>query len=422
MTTSAPPRLAIDGGSKAVTLPFPSTLHGVSEIGQEEIDAVERAMRRTTIWRFLNPPDVSESTELERRWREMTGAKHALAVGSGGTGALVAALVGLGIGSGDEVIVPGYTYIATASACLLVGAIPILAEVDESLTLDPRDVERKITTHTRAIIPVHMRGSVCDLDAILDIARRNKLKVLEDCAQACGATYKDRFCGTVGDAGAFSMQHFKMITAGEGGIVTTRDENVWKRAAVRHDSALQFWKPDTTWPTFAGDNYRMDEMRAALALAQLDRLPRILARCRQIKQALHARLGDLPGVRLQTLHDPAGDCGIVFAMFLKDGDHARRFSEALTAEGCRNGTIYNREIPDRHIYTAWDYVLEKHTHDPSGWPWTAARRPIAYQRDMLPQTLDVLGRCVAIPISQHWSDELLEQVVSAVRKVSSALG
>lgn len=421
MTSTESTRLAIDGGPKTVTVPFPSTLHGVSEIGQEEIDAVVKAMRRKTIWRFLNPPGVSESTELERRWREMTGARHALAVGSGGTGALVAALVGLGIGSGDEVIVPGYTYIATASACLLVGAIPILAEVDESLTLDPRDVERKITPHTRAIIPVHMRGSVCDLDALLAVARRHGLKLLEDCAQACGATHRGRFCGTVGDAGAFSLQHFKMITAGEGGIVTTHDETVWKRAAVRHDSALQFWRPDTTWPTFAGDNYRMDEMRAALALVQLERLPRILARCRQVKRALHERLADLPGVRLQTLHDPDGDCGIVFAMFLPDGQRARRFSEALTAEGCRNGTIYNREIPDRHIYSAWDYVLHKRTHDPSGWPWTAARRPVEYHEDMLPQTLDVLGRCVAIPISQHWTDDLLEQVTGAIRKVAANL-
>jgi 8-amino-3,8-dideoxy-alpha-D-manno-octulosonate transaminase len=421
MPTVSIARLAIDGGSPAVTEPLPPALHGVTEIGDAEIAAVEKVLRRKTIWRFLNKPDVSESTQLEQRISQITGSPHVLAVGTGGTGALVAALVGLGVGSGDEVIVPGYTYVATAAACLLVGAIPILAEVDESLTLDPADVERKITPYTRAIIPVHMRGGVCDMGAITAIAKKHNLKVLEDCAQAMGATYRGRWCGTVGDAGAFSMQHFKLITAGEGGLVLTKDGTVWRRAAMRHDSALQFWKPDEPWETFAGHNDRMDEMRAALALVQLDRLPSILSRCRAVKRSLHEQLADAPLIRLQTLHDADGDCGIALAMFLPDAKFAQRFSEALAAEGVRNATVYNNQIPDRHIYSHWDYVLNKHTHDHTGWPWTAAHRPIEYSREMLPKTLDVLGRCVAVGLSQHWTEALTAQVAAAIRKVAAAL-
>lgn len=378
-------------------------------------------LRRKRIFRFLPGAENGESSRLEAEYRRMWNVRYALALGGGGTCALVAALVGLGIGSGDEVIVPGYTYIATASACLIVGAIPVLAEVDESLTMDPADIERRITPHTRAIIPVHMRGTPCDMDAIMNIARRHNLKVLEDCAQANGGMYRGRMLGSIGDAGAFSLQHYKVITAGEGGVVTTNDEQVWRRAAVRHDSAMCFWQASADWPQFAGENYRMCEMRAALALVQLKRLPNILQRCRRAKRRLREQTGDLQRISLQKLNCPDGDCGIVFAFFARSPDEARRFSEALAAEGVPNGTIYNKQIPDRHIYCYWDYVLEKRTSDPTGWPWTAARRPINYSRDMLPRTLDLLGRCISIHMNQHWTDRHVDMVAAAIRKVHDNL-
>lgn len=398
-----------------MTNPFPSPLHGVTEIGAAEIAAVTAALQRKTLWRFLNTDDISESAQLEKAYREMCGVNHALAIGGGGTGALICALVGLGIGSGDEVIVPGYTYIATAAACLSVGAIPILAEIDESLTLDPGDLENKITPFTRAILPVHMRGTPCDLDPILAIARQHNLSVLEDCAQANGATYKGRPVGSIGAAGAFSLQHYKLITAGEGGIVTTNDQTVYRRAAVKHDSALQFWRDTGDWETFAGENYRMSELHAALGLAQFQRLPGILARCREVKRALHERT---PFLHRQPFRE--GDCGINFAFYRPTADAARQFSEALTAAGLPNATIYNKAIPDRHIYTAWDYVLAKRTSDHTGWPWTAAHRPIEYRPDQLPRTLDILGRCVAISLSQHWTDAHVEQAVTILRQVHAA--
>jgi len=416
-----PEALAIDGGAPAVTIELPGTLHGVLDIGQPEIDAVMHVLRRKTMWRFLHSDDVSESAQLERRYRDMCGVDHALAVGGGGTCALISALVGLGIGSGDEVIVPGYTYIATAAACLSVGAIPIIAEVDDSLTLDPADIERHVTPYTKAIIPVHMRGTPCDMQPILDIARKHNLKVLEDVAQANGATYRGKPCGSLGDAGAFSLQHFKIITAGEGGIVTTNDEQVFRRAAIKHDSAMQFWRDAKSWPSFAGENFRMDELRAALALAQMDRIPDILARCRAAKRSLREACCDLDRIQLQRLPDADGDCGIVFAFFCRTVAEARQFSEALDAEGVPNGTIYNKQIPDRHIYTGWDYVLDKRTSDHTGWPWTAAHRDIQYSRDMCPKTLDVLGRCVAIGLNQRWTSRHTDLVAAAIRKVHDHL-
>lgn len=421
MTQMTSQALAINGGSKAVDFPLPGSIQGVLEIGQPEIDAVTAVLRRKTIWRFLNDDSISESAILEQRFREMLNVDYTLAVGGGGTGALICALVGLGIGTGDEVIVPAYTYIATAAACLSVGAIPIICEVDESLTMDPEDLAKKVSEHTRAIIPVHMRGTVADMAPIMAVARRRKLKVLEDCAQCNGGSYHGQPVGSIGHAGAFSMQHYKMITAGEGGIVSTDDIEVFRRAAVKHDSAMQFWKADGEWPSFAGENYRMDEMRAALALVQLDRMPDLLERCRQAKRLLRGLTADLPHIAQQQLPDEAGDIGVVFNFFCRTADEARSFSEALDAEGVPNGTVYNKSIPDRHIYHAWDYVLEKRTSDPSGWPWTHARREIEYHHDMCPQTLSILGRCITIGLNQNWTPDICRSVAGAIRKVHNGL-
>ncbi len=414
-------KLALHGGRPVLTEPLPGALLGVTEIGDDEIELVTRVLRRKTIFRFLNNPTVSESAQLEQCYRNHCGVPHALAIGGGGTSALICGLTGLGVGSGDEVIIPGYTYIATAAACLSVGAIPVLAEINESLTMDAADVESKITPHTRAIIPVHMRGTPCDMDALLRVARRHNLAVLEDCAQANGGSYRGTPLGALGDAGAFSLQHYKIITAGEGGILTTRDQRVYRRAAMKHDSAMQFWRDNEGWETFAGENYRMSELHAALGLAQFKKMPSILERCRRVKKRLVSATSGLARLRPQPVPCPEGDCGIMLAMFLDHAGEARRFSEALTAEGARNGTIYNKEIPDRHIYCHWDYVMEKHTSDPTGWPWTAAHRPITYHPRMLPRTLDILSRCVTISISQHWTDQQCDLVAAAIRKVHNGL-
>lgn len=401
--------------------PLPGSLLGVLEIGEEEIAEVTRVLRRQTLFRFLHDEATSESSRLEAWYRAQCQVDYALALGGGGTGALICALVGLGVGSGDEVIVPGYTYIATSAACLTVGAIPVLAEIDPSLTLDPDDFEAKITPHTRAVIPVHMRGTPARMDRIREIADRRGIRVLEDCAQANGATYQGRPVGSWGDAGAFSLQHYKVVTAGEAGVVTTSDQDVYRRAAIRHDSAMQFWRRDKAWPSFAGENMRLDEMRAALALVQVRRIAGILTACRATKRRLRDGVEGLAGIQLQDLPCAEGDCGIAFAFFLPDPALARSFSERLDAREVPNATIYNHQIPDRHIYTAWDYVMEKRTHDPSGWPWTAARRPISYAPDMLPRTLDLLSRCLAIGLNQQWRPHHADRVVEVIRATHAEL-
>jgi dTDP-4-amino-4,6-dideoxygalactose transaminase len=414
-------KLAIKGGTPVLSDPLPSSLLGILDVGDEEKQAVMKVLDRKTMFRFLNSNEVSESAQLEKAYRDLCGVDYALALGGGGTGALICGLTGLGIGSGDEVIIPAYTYIATAAACLSVGAIPVIAEIDESLTLDPIDLERKITAHTKAVIPVHMRGLPCDMDSIMAVAEKHNLKVLEDVAQANGGSYKGRRLGSIGDAGAFSLQHYKVITAGEGGILTTRSEKVFKRAAVKHDSAMQFWQADESWESFAGENYRMCELGAALGLVQFGRLEKIISETRRIKTQLTRGIQGLKLVQPLKENDSKGDIGIALCFLLPTAELAKEFSAALKEEGVSNGTMYDGAIPDRHIYPNWDYVMEKRTSDPYGWPWTAARREIEYTPDMCPRTLDILGRCLSLSITPKWTETQINGVIEAIRKVDNGL-
>ena len=413
--------LAIDGGEPVRTTPLPSGFYGPREIGEEEAAAIQDVLRRQVMFRFSLPPEESYASRLEAEYRRLTGRAHALAV-NGGTSALIAGLVGLGVSTGDEVIVPGYTYIATAAAVLSVGAIPVIAEIDETLTLDCEDFERKITPLTRCVIPVHMRGLPARMDEIMAIARSHGLKVLEDVAQANGGMYMGRLLGTIGDAGAFSFQQSKIVTSAEGGMLVTDDPIVYERAAWKHDSALQFWRPGAQSNPFAGENYRMCELRAALGYTQFQRLPAILGRTRALKKRLVAGLEGTPGIKLLPVNDPEGECGIIVGFYLPTAEEAKRFSQALRAEGIKNATIYNQDIPDRHIYAYWDYVLNKWTADRTGYPWSPQfyKGNVEYSRDMCPRTLDYLGRIIMINIHHRWSDEDADDVVRAVRKVGEA--
>jgi len=411
--------LAIHGGQPCVVEKPASYLHGPQAFGEEEIQAVTDAIRSGNLFRFFKPEEDSPTAQFEKLLGEKTQAGHVLAVNSG-TSALICGLVGLGVSSGDEVIVPAYTYIASAAAVLTARAIPVIAEVDASLTLDPADVERKITPRTRAILPVHMRGVPCRMDALMDIAARHDLKVLEDVAQANGASFAGRPCGSIGDAGAFSLQHFKIVTAGEGGAMTTNDRTVFERGACYHDSAYTFWKEkDWSIEPFLGEDYRMSELAGALALVQMKKRDGILARLRQIKRTMWEGIADLDGLEFQDIPDRDGDCGLSLVFYVTDADLAGRYADTLRAEGMAAGSMFDKAFPDRHIYYHWDYVMNKRTPDVYGYPWNDPSRPcrVEYTREMCPRTLDLLGRSVVLPLTQVMSDAHVDSCIRAIRKV-----
>jgi 8-amino-3,8-dideoxy-alpha-D-manno-octulosonate transaminase len=421
---SATTKLAINGAAPCVVDKPAGYGHGPQEIGEEEIAAVVATLRTKNLFRFNKPPEQSPTAQLEKMFAEKTGVKHALAVNSG-TSALISGLIGLGISSGDEVIVPGYTYCATPASVLTVRAIPVIAEIDASLTIDPDDIEKKITPRTRAIIPVHMRGTPCRMDRIMAIAKKHNLKVLEDCAQANGASFQGRMVGSIGDAGAFSLQHYKIITAGEGGMLTMNDRSIYERAGMYHDSAYVFWMGKENWTSewFLGENYRMSEMNGALGLEQLKKRDWILARLRSIKKRMIAALADLPGMELQDVPDPEGDCGTSFVMLAESPERAKAIAAALRAEGMAAGSIFDAGIPDRHIYYHWDYVMKQSTPDVYGYPWKDPNRPaqVKYTRDMCPRTLDYLGRTVSCPLTQVMTDRHVDSCIEAITKVMKYL-
>ena len=230
-------KLAIDGGTPVVQAPLPDGRFGGSLIGDEEISAVTDVLRSGR----LPPYGDSEVVQFSREAAEFLGVEYTVMVNSG-TSALVAALTAVGAGPGDEVIVPGYTFIATPAAVIATGAVPVIVKVDDSLGLDPADVERKITPYTRAIVPVHMRGVPARLDELLAVARKHGLKVVEDCAQCTGGTYRDEPIGTCSDVGVWSLNYSKTITSGEGGLVYTNNRDIYERACVAGDTGLPMFK------------------------------------------------------------------------------------------------------------------------------------------------------------------------------------
>ena len=416
-------KLAIHGGDTLYEGDWPSYFHGSEEIAEEEKAAVLRVLDKKRLFRYLaNGIDDSEASQLEAGYRDLLSRKHALAVNSG-TAALIAGLVGVGVGPGDEVIVPAYTYIATAAAVIGAHAVPVIAEIDSSLNLDPSDFEKKITPFTKAVIPVHMRGVPARMNEILAIARRHNLKVVEDVAQANGGMYRGKMLGSMGDVGCFSLQQYKVITAGEGGVVVTDDDEVYQRCGMVHDSAIRFWQGEGSIAGFPGVNYRLSELSAALALAQFQKMPAILARLRAVKARVVSQIRHVPGIKLQDVPDPDGDCGIAVIFFCPSPDLAKAFSAALKAEGVPNGTMYDNTIADRHIYRNWDYVLAKRGATTAGCPWTcgAYHGNVEYSPDMCPNSLDYLGRAVSLGLSQRMTDEHADLIGEGIRKVAGVL-
>ncbi len=417
--------LAINGGPKAISQPLPPMYPGGMRIGVEEEEAVLAVLRNKRLFRYYGPnPGESQAALLEQAFATHMSSPYAIAVTSG-TASLICALVGLGVGPGDEVIVPAYTWIASASAVLAAGAIPVVAEVDASLTLDPNDLERRITTRTRVIIAVHMRGAPCNLHAIMQVAARHQLKVLEDVAQACGASYNGQRLGTIGDAGAFSFQFNKIITAGEGGMILTRHEEVYQRIQMYQDvvgGMRNHIPPDQILP---GVNYRMTELQAAVVLVQLTKLESLLAAMRSnhrtIVEAITPTLA-AKGMRTRQANDDGGDASIALILLAETPDQAQRVADALDAEGAGAGVMYSPDEVDYHIYTHWEPIVHQRAWSNEQNPWTWHGGPFDYSPAACPASLNLLERAIHLNISPELSGSQCEEIADAIIRVVEALG
>lgn len=359
-------------------------------IRMREMAAAVRTLARGDLARYGHA-GTSQVSLLEADLCRTMDTRHALAVNSG-TSALIDALVGTGIGPGDEVLVPAYTWVATAAAVLAVGAVPVLVEIDESLTMDPTDLESKITPATRAVIPVHMLNLVCDMDAIMKVAADNSLAVIEDACQAIGVRHHGRRVGSIGDAGVFSFNQHKNITAGEGGAIITGDTRLHTRAAMHHDVG-SYERPGwvATEPLFPGVNHRMPELSAAILRPQLARIDAQLDRRRRRREIVLDALssGGWRGVRTSPHHDPADAVGL--ALTFDDPSTAVRFGSVRGA----------RRLADtgRHVYTNWQSMTGRGTRHPRFDPHSWVERSADYGPDACPTTLEILTRSCTVELA-----------------------
>lgn len=416
-----------DNMNRHLLRPMPGSAGlGRAVIGEDEIHAVTDLLRDPEKLFRYRGQEPTESSLFEKELSNKLGVRHALFVNSG-TSALTCCLVGWGIGPGDEVIIPAYTYIATAAAVVNAGAVPVIAEIDASLGLDPLDVERKITPYTKAIIAVHMQGVPARLEALQSIARRHQLILIEDACQAIGSKYKGAYTGMTSHAFAWSLNYYKVITCGEGGVFFTNDDTAFLRGVYQSDPGTPMWdsdlKGDLHEPPFSMACYRGNEISAAIARVQLRKLDSILDHCRRMKKVLLENLSEPIHYIQQDMDDPEGDCGISFAMIAESKEAAQKMNQTLTSEGLEMGTVYNEGFPDRHIYTYWDSILSKRGTTSQNYPWGDPnyKGNVSYSKDMCPRTLDLLSRCLRLSIHLNLNEQHMQKIANLINRADRNL-
>ena len=352
---------------------------------------------------------VWKAAELEAEICKTFGCSYALLTTSGTT-ALTTALAALGIGAGDEVIIPTFCFVSNFEAIVGVGAIPVFADVDETLGLVPDSVENAITGHTKAIMPVHMCGSMARMDEIKAICEKHKILLLEDACLAVGASYKGKSVGTMGHAGVYSFDISKMITCGEGGAVITNDEEVYKRARAYTDHGHDHTNKDRNIDphTCLGYNYRITELHAAVGLAQVRRLSEFMAIQMRNHNILYNAIKDIAGLTFRRMPDPDGNTGAYLSFFLPGEGMAKTAFEEMKAAGIK-GVHYWYE-------NNWHYI-GKWQHLQSGsWMhklYEAQKQGIMhYSNQAFPMSDAVMGRCISVGVSLLWDEAAAQEIAN----------
>lgn len=381
---------------------WPREFPGGHWLDKAEEKAVANVVRRRALFRYYGLGKPREVDALEATARKFYGVKYALGVNSG-TGSLITAVKAMNIGPGDEVIVPAFFWVATVGAVVQANAIPVLCEIDDSFTMDAEDLARRITPRTKLIIPVHMAGAVCNLRAIMAVARQHDIPVLEDCAQANGGEFRGRKVGTAGAIGMFSLQWNKNATSGEGGLVITNDRKLYERCLAAHDVGLPWVNgspketgPDTiTW----GGGRRMSELTGAAAAVQMKKLPRIVKHMRDSKRRIKAALAGTPGLSFRRLNDEQGDTGAFLILLLDDAPAAQKAVANMKTCGLYSAT----RLPDygMHVYYNLPQLVRKLPLSPAGNPWSLpqnAQSVYEYHQGACPKSDSLCARSIILPI------------------------
>ncbi len=397
---------------------------GFEIFGAEEKKEIGEVLETGVLFRYEFPDQrqgIYKVREFEEKFAAYCGVKHGQAVTSG-TAALKVALAALGVGPGDEVITQCFTFVATWEAIFDVGAVPVFAEVDETLNMDPKDLEKKITAKTKVIIPVHMMGAPARIHEIKAIADKHRIPVLEDTAQASGASLNGKRLGSFGSCGTFSFDPVKTMTTGEGGMIITNDEKLWRAMSEYHDHghdhAVNPGGRGGEGRSFIGFNYRMMELQGAIGLAQLAKLDGIVAAQQQNKAAIKQLVAKLPGVTFRTILDEKGDNASFLAFFLPSREKAQAVNKVLGENGA--GAVYFANNT-WHYYPKWEHLLAGSTLTKSGWPFNEAdgRRRVVYDPAALPQSAAIMERLLVYPVPVKLSDERLAQIGAAIAKAAA---
>jgi len=362
---------------------------------------------------------IWKSKELENEICQTFGCKYAQLVSSG-TAALTTAMGALGIGYGDEIIMPAFTFVASFEAVLSVGAIPVLVDVDDTLTLSPASVRAAITPKSKCIMPVHMCGSMADLDALKQICKEHNLILLEDACQSIGASYKGKQLGTIGDAGTFSFDFVKTMTCGEGGVVMTNREDVFVNSDGYSDHGHDHKGVDrgADLHPFIGYNFRISELHAAVGLAQIRRLKKILEIQKKNHTQLKSILAEVPEISFRRIPDPQGDSCTFLSWFLPTEAITRAVVAEMKAQNILAGNFYWYDN-NWHYIRKWDHLKNGITLNALSTEHKAAVMHHA-NKDFIVSDA-VLGRCISTAIGLLWTSEQIsekgEKIIAVIKKI-----
>ncbi len=407
---------------------LPQEWPGIHHIGREEIDAVNRVLEAQSPFRFYGPKPRFEARHFEQEFAEYIGMKYCISV-SNGTTALQVALSALEVGPGDEVIMPGYFWVSTAGAVVRCGAIPVLGDVDDSMGLDPEELKKKISKRTRAVIAVHMGGVIGQIEEIAKVCREHEIPLLEDCAQAAGASQHGTMAGAFGDMSIFSFQINKNMTCGEGGAVLTNDKHLYERAFGIHDTGyikdeeggfvldrpeLQLW----------GIGCRLSDLAAAMAREQLKKLPTIIRNMHDFKYELIDLLKPFPQISTRKVEDPGGDSGGFLKLTFESREEAYQFNEGLINHGIKVGQkgFYPIHMEEwgLHVYYNLPSLVNKRPALGRLSVWELQENSFAkdytYDKGTLPYLDSLVERTVIFCIASNLQDHHKKIIRDAFRK------
>ena len=399
---------------------------GYELFGPEERKEIDDVMQTGILMRYgFDGPrkGIWKSKELEAALCSRLGCTYAQLTSSGTT-AVSTALAALGIGAGDEVIMPTFTFVASFEAVLSVGAVPILADVDDTLTLRPDAVRRAITPRTKAVMPVHMCGAMADLDPLLQICKEHDLLLIEDACQSTGAKYKGRHLGTIGHAGTLSFDFVKTITCAEGGAVLTNDQAIATKCDGYTDHGHDHKGVDrgADLHPFVGYNYRISELHAAIGLAQIRKLDRFLAIQQKNNTQLKAILSTLPEISFRRLPDPEGDSYTFLSWFLPTEEATRAVVAELKQQNIMAGNFYWYDN-NWHYFRKWDHLRQASSLNNLNEAQEKALH--ALKIDGFPASDKIMSRCISTAISLLWTEEQIkekgEKIVAAIKKVMAQM-